>query len=83
MNNYEAATVLWKVVTGPTALFITLGGPLCVRENRRQNESRRGRLNLAQDAVLGRNSKDEKSLRDDWQLPEGDPQSASSKIFRN
>jgi hypothetical protein len=45
-----------------------------LRESRLQNESRRacpelverGRLNLAQDAVLGRNSKDEKSRRDDW-----------------
>jgi hypothetical protein len=35
-----------KVVAGPTALFITLRGLQCVRENRRQNESRRGRLNF-------------------------------------
>ena len=28
-----------------------------------------GRLNLAQDAVLGRGSRDEKSRRDDWKLP--------------
>ncbi len=48
------------------------------RENRLQNESRRvGRLNLAQDVVLGRISRDEKSRRDDWQLPGRDPQSNS------
>ncbi len=43
-----------------------------------QDESRRacpelverGRLNLAQDAVLGRDSRDEKSRRDDWSYPE-------------
>jgi hypothetical protein len=35
------------VVAGPTALFITLRGLECVRENRRQNESRRGRLNIS------------------------------------
>ena len=29
----------------------------------------KGRLNLAQDAVLGRDSKDEKSRRDDWNPP--------------
>src|SRR6202035_1641891 len=28
-----------------------------------------GRLNLAQDAVLGRDSRDEKSRGDDWKLP--------------
>jgi hypothetical protein len=52
-----------------------------VRTYRLQNESRRacpelverGRLNLAQDAVLGRNSRDEKSRRDDWKLLAGDP----------
>jgi hypothetical protein len=44
-----------------------------------QNESRRacpelverGRLNLAQDAVLGGDARDEKSRRDDWKLPGG------------
>jgi hypothetical protein len=44
-----------------------------VRTNRLQNQSRRacpelverGRLNLAQEAVLGRDSRDEKSRRDD------------------
>ena len=30
----------------------------------------KGRLNLAQDAVLGRDSKEEKSRKDDWNLPE-------------
>ena len=46
--------------------------------SRLQNESRRacpelverGRLNLAQDAVLGSDSSDEKSRRDDWKLPD-------------
>ena len=33
--------------------------------------------NLAQDAVLGKNSSDEKSRRDDWKLPGADPQSTS------
>jgi hypothetical protein len=32
-----------------------------------------GRLNLAQDAVLGCDSRDEKSRRDDWKLPAGNP----------
>jgi hypothetical protein len=30
-------------------------------------------LNLAQDVVLGKESSDEKSRRDDWKLPGGDP----------
>jgi hypothetical protein len=36
-----------------------------VRENGLQNEIE-GRLTLAQDAVLGKNLKNEKSRRDDW-----------------
>jgi hypothetical protein len=45
------------------------------------NSVPQGRLNLAQDAVLGRSSKDEKSRRDDWKLPRGDPRSTSIKKY--
>ena len=41
-----------------------------------------GRLNLAQDAVLGRDSKDEKSRRDDWNLHGGIPGNSFSSIPR-
>ena len=35
-----------------------------------QSRVPKGRLNLAQDAVLGSDSRDEKSRRDDWKLPD-------------
>jgi hypothetical protein len=58
-------------------------GPYVSVRTEGKNESRRGRLNLAQDAVLGRNSKDDKSRRDGWQLPGGVPRALQSKIFRH
>jgi hypothetical protein len=39
-----------------------------------------GRLNLAQDGVLGRDSGNEKSRRDDWKLPAGYPARFHPKI---
>jgi hypothetical protein len=42
-----------------------------------------GRLNLAQDGVLGRDSRDEKSRRDDWNVPGGDSRALPSKNFRD
>src|SRR6202795_900721 len=39
----------------------------------------KGRLNLAQDVVLRRDSRDEKSRRDDWKLPGGGPRALPSQ----
>ena len=40
-----------------------------MRTYRLQNSVPQGRLNLAQDAVLGRDLRDEESRRDDWKFP--------------
>jgi hypothetical protein len=42
-----------------------------------------GRLNLAQDAVLGGDSRDDKSRRDDWKSPETITEHFHLKIFHD
>ena len=81
LNGFGAFESFRRLFSRTAPAWADGGLTACVRTAGLQNQSRRacpelverGRLNLAQDAVLGIDSRDEKSRRDDWKLPAGNP----------